>query len=364
MNHSSTTRREFTKSFSAGVAIVTTGSGLGSSTTYGTETKKLGVALVGLGKLASEQLAPAFARTKHCRLSSVVTGDTDKARQWSERFQIASEHLYNYQSFDRIIDDSTIDIVYIALPNGLHEEFTLRAAKAGKHVLCETPMATSVEEGRRMISACQAAQCKLAIARRSPFEANQSQRVELFQHQHSGRLQSIQAGLGFACKDFDSWRLNEKLAGGGVLMDAGVQAIQAIRCLSGQDPISITAQETKTDSVKFAQVDESITWAMNYADGLVAHARVSCNARPLNYLNAQADNGRIRLDSAFDHWASRSRSADLATSVSFANELDNFARCILGDRSDYVMGDEGLRDLKIIEAIYRSMREGQTVSVG
>src|SRR3954469_3467575 len=137
----------------------------------GAAAKKIGFALVGLGSLSENQIAPAlFERTKLCKLSGLVSGHPDKAKAWAQKYGVPEQNIYSYENFDRIKDNPEIDVVYVVLPNSMHAEYTIRAAKAGKHVLCEKPMAISVKECDAMIAACKAAQRQLAIGYRLHFE--------------------------------------------------------------------------------------------------------------------------------------------------------------------------------------------------
>jgi predicted dehydrogenase len=368
MSHpTSTNRRDFTKSLSAGVAIGTAAGGFFTSAAIAAEKKSLGIALVGLGKLATNQIAPALQTTKYCHLAGIVTGTPEKEKIWSEKYNISSDHIYNYQNFDKIIGDASVDVVYVVLPNSMHEEYTIRAAKAGKHVLCEKPMANSAAECQRMIAACESASRKLAIGYRCQFEPHHLQSIELLRSHELGAIRSIDAGFAFPIGDPTQWRLRSKLAGGGALMDVGIYALQAARYLSGEEPISVTAQETKTNAVKFAEVDESITWVMNFASGIKAHCSTSYNFQGLNQVNVHTEKGFVKLGPAFSYEGIQGETSlgpmKLPAIDQFAAEMDAFSLCIRENRPNRVSGEEGLRDLKIIEAIYRSIKEGKTIAV-
>ncbi len=256
-SHKNLPRRDF---LSAGVSAACIAgvaqAGFFSSVPAKDETKKLGVALVGLGSLSSNQIAPALQKTANCRLSAIVTGTPDKEKKWADKYGINLGSIYNYDNFDKIASDDNVDIIYIVLPNSMHHEFTIRAAKAGKHVLCEKPMANSAQECREMIAACEAANKQLAIGYRCQFTAHHLSLQTAVREKTIGDLKMIEAGFGFRIGDPNQWRLKKALAGGGALMDVGIYALQACRFLTGQEPTSIMAQETKTDAVKFAEVDD------------------------------------------------------------------------------------------------------------
>jgi len=333
----------------------------------GSEKKSLGFALVGLGSLSTKQIAPGLLKTKRCHLAGVVTGTPEKEKVWSDKYKIDSNHIYNYKNFDKIIGDDSIDVVYVVLPNSMHEEFTIRAAKAGKHVLCEKPMANSAAECRRMIDACHSASRQLAIGYRCQYEPHHVRCTEILRSKELGTIKSIDAGFGFMIGDPAQWRLHQALAGGGALMDVGIYALQACRYLTGEEPISITAQETKTDAVKFAEVDESIVWAMNFPSGVVAHCSTTYSRNGTNFVQVNTERGFVKLGPAFSYEGiqAESSSGPIQTPAvdQFATEMDEFASSIIESRPSKVSGEEGLRDLQIVEAIYRSARERITVSL-
>ena len=266
---------------------------------------------------------------------------------------------------DALADNPDIDAVYIVTPNGLHAEHTIRAAGAGKHVLCEKPMANTVAECEAMIAACRERSVRLAIGYRCRFDPLHAECTRFAQQQEFGQLKIIEAGFGFRIGDPDQWRLDGALAGGGALMDVGIYALQACRYLSSEEPASVSALETKTDPVKFAEVDESITWQMTFPSGVIAYCSTSYNVNGINRFRAYAERGWFGMDPAFSYTGNRavsSRGDILIEPVDqFAAEISDFARCIIEDRESIVSGAEGLRDLSVIESIYRSIRTGRTI---
>ena len=331
------------------------------------DTKKLGVALVGLGSLSTNQIAPALQKTANCRLSAIVTGTPDKEKKWADKYGIDSGCIYNYENFDKIASDDNVDIIYIVLPNSMHHEFTIRAAKAGKHVLCEKPMANSAQECREMIAACEAANKQLAIGYRCQFTSHHLSLQSAVREKKIGDLKMIEAGFGFRIGDPNQWRLKKTLAGGGALMDVGIYALQACRFLTGQEPTSIMAQETKTDAVKFAEVDESITWMMKFPSGIDAYCSTSYNFNGLNKVIAYGSNGLAKMDPAYSYsdlqLEINGKKMELKQQDHFASELDDFAMCIRENRPSKVSGQEGLKDLLAIEAIYKSIANRASVDV-
>src|SRR5262245_59383353 len=228
------------------------------------EEKPIGFALVGIGTLTMGQLLPAFAKCKLARPVALVSGHPDKAQEQASKYGIDPKNIYNYENFDSIKDNPAIDVVYIVLPNSMHAEYTIRAAKAGKHVLCEKPMANTVEDCQAMIDACKAANRKLMIAYRLRYEPMTQKAIALARSaEEMGDVKQITAEAGFNIANPDQWRLNRKLAGGGPLMDMGIYGVNAIRYLSGQEPIEVSAVSYATPGdVRFKEVEETIAFEL------------------------------------------------------------------------------------------------------
>ncbi len=334
--------------------------------------RRLGYALVGLGRLSTNQLAPALLKTEHCQLTGIVTGSPDKARKWQQEYSLKEENTYNYRNFDRIADNPDIDVVYVVLPNSMHEEFTVRAARAGKHVLCEKPMSVSSQECRNMIRACDEAGVKLAIGYRCQFEPHHLECMRLAREEKFGKLRYIDAGFGIRIGDFPvgdlkRWRLERELAGGGALMDVGIYALQACRYLANGEPTSVMAREIKTKTEKFAEVDESILWSMEFPHGVIANCSTTYDFRGVNFATAYAENGQFGLDPAFSYGGIEAFAGDNPIDQpsidQFAKEMDDFSQVVRHNGTSKVAGEEGLRDMLVMEAIYESVRTGRQVAV-
>ena len=205
--------------------------------------RKIGFALCGLGSLSTNQLAPALQKTKFCKLAGIITGTPAKAKRWQAQYGIPDRNVYSYDTMAKLADNPDIDVVYVVTPNGLHARDSIAAAKAGKHVLCEKPMEVSPEKCQQMIDAYRAAGKKLAIGYRLHFEPNNLECVRLAREKVFGELRYIEAGFGFAIGDPTQWRLNKELSGGGPMMDVGIYALQAMRYLSGEEPVSVASLE-------------------------------------------------------------------------------------------------------------------------
>ncbi len=330
--------------------------------------KKLGFALVGLGSLSTHQIAPALQTTQYCRLAGIVTGTPAKAVKWKQQYDIPDKNIYNYDTLEQMADNPDIDVVYVVTPNALHAESTIKAAKAGKHVLCEKPMEISVEKCEQMIAACKQAGRQLAIGYRLHFEPNNLECVRLARSKMWGDLKMIDAGFGFPIGDPTQWRLKKSLAGGGCLMDVGIYALQATRYLSGEEPVSVSAISTVTDPVKFKEVEESITWQLKFPSGLLAKCAASYRFPGMEGFTAYAESGWWKLDPAYGYGGisgrrSDGQTIDLGHIDQFAAEMDNFAQCILADQPTSVPGEEGLRDVKIMMSIYEAARTGKAIDL-
>lgn len=328
--------------------------------------EQLGVALVGLGNYATGQLAPALQETELCYLAGIVTGTPAKAEEWSQKYDIPQENIYNYETFDRIADNDAIDIVYVVLPNNMHAEYTIRAAEAGKHVISEKPMATSVADARAMIDACEAADRKLSIGYRLQFEPHHRRVMEIGQEEEFGPIKMMENSFGFTIGDPTQWRLDKEMAGGGALMDVGIYAIQASRYTTGEEPLSVHAQEFKTDYEKFGEVDETIFWQMEFPSGAAAKCGTSYNTN-INRLWAGASGGSVELEPAYSYGGLQGRTSQGPMNIENVNQqalqMDDFADCILNDRESPVSGVEGLRDMIIVEGIYASIERGEPVAL-
>ncbi|WP_022825966.1 Gfo/Idh/MocA family protein [Hymenobacter norwichensis] len=381
-NHlSSVSRREFMRTLSLGAGATLVGSSaLGSSmswldeASYGPASlealqagRQLGVALVGLGGYSKGQLAPALQQTKLCKLAGIVTGTPSKAAQWKQQYSIPDQNIYDYKTFDRIADNPAIDIIYIVLPVGLHAEYVERAAKAGKHVICEKPMATSAADCRRMITAMQKAGKKFSIGYRLHFEPHNREMMRLGQQQVYGPIKSMKADNGFRAGS-KTWRQDKELAGGGPLMDMGIYCLQGIIYTKGQLPVSVTAKFAPNPDPTglFNEVEAGVNWQMQFADGVVADCRTSYAENMSGLLRADAAKGWMELEPAFGYGGLQGRTSQGPMNIENvpqqARQMDDFADCILNNKPTRVPGEMGLRDMQIIEAIYRAAATGQKVS--
>ncbi|HEV2424885.1 MAG TPA: Gfo/Idh/MocA family oxidoreductase [Terriglobia bacterium] len=332
---------------------------------------KIGYAIVGLGRISMGQFMPGVkAAGRRSQITALVSGHPDKAARVAAQYGVPRRAIYNYQNYEQIAHNSNIDAVYIALPNGMHAEYTIRAAQSGKHVLCEKPMANSIAECEQMIDACRKANRKLMVAYRCRLEPTNLRAVQLIRDGYVGKLQIIDTGFGFNIAPGE-WRLNKKMAGGGPMVDVGIYSLQACRYLSGEEPVEVSANWSVIDrDGRFTEVEENLNWTMRFPSGVLATCYTSYGANCGNTYRATGSKGWVELGPAFTYEGIRMHSEG-AESVAiaqpatdrypdqFSREADHFAECILGDHEPVTPGEEGLRDEKLIQAIYQSCRENR-----
>ena len=328
--------------------------------------RKLGIALVGLGKYSKGQLAPALLETQYCRLAGLVSGSPHKVKEWQRKYSIPSGNIYNYENFDEIKSNSEIDIVYVVLPNAMHREFVVRAARAGKHVICEKPMDVTVEACEEMIRVCEEERKLLSIGYRLHFEPYNLTVSQLAHNRSLGNVTKINAAHGMDIEP-NVWRLNKKLAGGGPLMDVGIYCVQAAMYVTGMTPVAVTAQEgKKSDRNRFAEVEQSMKWQMEFANGVIAHCETSY-AKDLDSLRIETSKTTMSLEPAYAYDGIKGKltrgKLELPQVNQQALQMDDFAVCVLRNEKSRVPGEMGLRDVKILLGIYEAARTGKRVEL-
>jgi predicted dehydrogenase len=319
-------------------------------------------AIVGLGTFALGQVIPGFVGADESRITAFVSGNPDKAKELGARYGVS--RLYSYDNFDRIAEDKEIDCVYIVLPVGLHAEYTIRALKAGKHVLCEKPMASTPAECEAMIAAAKAANRQLGVAYRVHFEPNN---VEVARRCASGELGTLRYFTGDAGFNANpdwpphKWRLQKALAGGGSMYDIGIYAMNAaMMCLSA-DPVSVSAVYSyPRDDPRFQEVEGGVDWRMSFASGIHAQGSSSyCYAGGTRQKIFGAS-GAILMEPASDYYRqnvtlSNGQPLNAGNPISqFAAQVDGFSKAARANVAHLTPGEMGLRDIRIIQAMYKS----------
>lgn len=328
---------------------------------------KLGIALVGLGGYAGGQLAPALQKTEHCYLAGIVTGTPSKIPVWKEKYNIPDKNIYNYENFDSIKDNPDIDIIYVVLPNSMHAEYTIRGFAAGKHVICEKPMALTVADCDKMIAAAKKAGKQLSVGYRLQFEPFNREMARLGTNKVYGDIKKLAAGFGFVIGDPNQWRLKKDLAGGGPMQDLGIYCVQGICYTSGMVPVSVTAQEgPKTIADKFKEVEQSLRWQFEMPNGLIAEGEANYGA-PMNFLRAEAEKGTFELSPAFNYGGLRGKTSEAAMSFENINQqakqMDGIALSMTKNQPSIVPGEMGKRDVKLITSVYEAMATGKKIKI-
>jgi len=335
--------------------------------------KRVGYAVVGLGNISQQAVLPAFRHSRKAKLVAVVSGDLKKAKRLAARF--GADASYTYDGYDRCLANPDVDAVFIATDNGTHARYSVRAAEAGRHVLCEKPMATTVDECRQMIQACRANKVRLMIAYRKYFEPASLALQKLITTGTLGKLKLIHSAFTIFLppgKNVPAWHLDPVASGGGSLMDLGVYCVNSIRWLTGRDPTEAAAFSWTTDPGRFSGVEESISFQLKFPEDLLVQASASFGAAQANFLKIFGEKGWASLDPAFafdedrrlfgkigGRWFEKS----FKVTDEFALELDAFADSIRRKRDPEPDGREGLRDVVTMQAIYRAAREGRWVPI-
>jgi glucose-fructose oxidoreductase len=326
----------------------------------------IGVALVGLGGYATHQLAPGLQLARNCHLAGIVTGSPDKIPVWQRKHGIPDRNVYSYDDFDRIADNPDIQAVYIVTPNDLHKPLTLRAANAGKHVWCEKPMAMDAAEGQAMVDACARNKVQLTIGYRLQHEPNTRKLMQMARDRPYGRILKVRADAGFhAYDDVDPaakpWRLLPQ-HGGGAMYDMGVYSLNAARYTSGQEPVAVTARQEVRRPQLFDGVDETMHFTLEFPDGAIAECSTSFGQN-MNTLRADCERGWYELSPFQTYDGLKGRTSDgqvFADAVPHqqAKQMDDDALAILQGTKPLVPGEEGVRDMRVVDAVYASARAG------
>ena len=329
----------------------------------------LRVAIMGLGSYGT-RVAEAMKDCKRARLTGIVSGTPSKITSWQQKYGIPEKNCYNYENFDSIKDNPDIDVVYVITPNALHKDFVIRAAKAGKHVICEKPMAVNAKEGQEMVDACKKANVKLLVGYRMHFEPKTLEIIRMRKAGELGKVLFFQGLSGFTAGDPKQWRLNKALAGGGAMMDIGIYSINGARYMIGEEPVWVTAQETKTNPEKFKPgVDETIQFQLGFPGGAVASCLSTYNMSNLDrfFLNGSAGYAELLPATGYGPIKGRTNKCELTQPhiTHQTVQMDEMAAIILDGKQPEVPvdGEEAVRDLKIIDAIYEAVKTGKKVAL-
>ncbi|MVN91736.1 Gfo/Idh/MocA family protein [Mucilaginibacter aquatilis] len=338
--------------------------------------RRIGYAIVGLGHLSLEELLPALNNCKKSKLAALVSASPDKMKKVAQQYGISPENCYDYKNYDRLKDNKDVDVIYIVLPNGLHKEFVIRGAKAGKHILCEKPMANTADECRDMIAACNKAGVKLMIAYRIHYQPHNRKLREILTAKEFGLVKYVEASNSQSTANVDHWRHKKALAGGGALPDIGLYCLNTTRFILDAEPEEVFAYSYSTPgNPLFAEVEEMVSWQMRFANGIYAsctthydvhesrHYRVNCQKGWLHLDKAYAYKGQKLKTARADGMLERQEDLGIAEIDQFGAEMDHFSDCILKNKKPFTPGEEGLQDHILMEAIYQSAKEGKPIKI-
>ncbi|HYH95161.1 Gfo/Idh/MocA family oxidoreductase [Hyalangium sp.] len=330
--------------------------------------RQVGYAVVGLGHFAQDAILPAFEHaTENSRLVALVSGDPEKARELGERCGVP---VFSYERFEECLAMPEVEAVYIALPNTLHAEYAVRAAKAGVHVLCEKPLATTEAECMEMIRACEESDVRLMTAYRLHFEQANLTAVEAVRKGKIGDPRLFSSAFSFQVKA-PNIRV-ERDKGGGVLWDIGVYCVNAARYLFRAEPLEVFAFCDKGQDPRFAEVEEAASVVMRFPEGKLATFTVSFGAEAVATYQLVGTEGTLKVDNAYEYkgeirWEltseGKTRKGKVTQRDQIAPELLAFSDCILEGQEPEPSGWEGLADVRIITALYESARTGRSVKL-
>ena len=332
-------------------------------------TRKLGIALLGLGDYATNQLGPALKKTVNAKLTGIVTGSPEKIPVWQKEYEIPEGNIYNYGNLDTIADNKEIDVVYVVTPTGLHPDFAIRAMEAGKHVICEKPMAPTVADCTRMIEAAKKAGVTLQIGYRLHWEPYHLRMIEAVKTKEFGDWKSIDAANGSFMRSFtglNAWRIG-KLGVAGALYDMGVYAVQGQLYTAGIHPVSVTAKHSTERKEIFTEVPETYEWTLEFPGGRKATG-MSSYGKAMNHLRAELEKGQIELDPSYSYKGQRGLTPDGPMDFPQVGQqvlqIDGQAAAILKNEKSRVPGEMGRRDIRVINGIMEAADTGKPFEFG
>ena len=329
----------------------------------------LRVAIMGLGSYGT-RVADAMQSCTKAKLVGAISGTPSKLKDWQSKYNIPESNCYNYENFDNVKNNKDIDAVYVITPNALHHDQVIRVAKAGKHAISEKPMGLNAKEGQEMVDACKKANVKLLVGYRMHFEPKTLEIIRMRKEGELGKILFFQGLTGFKIGDPTQWRLNKQLAGGGSLMDIGIYSINGSRYMIGEEPVWVTAQETKTDHEKFKEgVDETIQFQLGFPSGAVASCLSTYNMNNLDrfFLNAEKGFAELQPSTGYGPIKGRTNKGELTQphQTHQTVQMDEMAGIIFEGKQPVVPvdGEEAVKDLKIIDAIYLAIKTGKKVDL-
>jgi glucose-fructose oxidoreductase len=336
-----------------------------------TKPKRIRYAVIGQGYISQIAVLPAFAHARrNSELVALFSDDARKLRELGRKYDVA--HLFGYEDFEKGLKEAEVDALYIALPNDMHREYTVRAAVAGVHVLCEKPMALTAPEGQAMIDATRAAGVRLMVAYRLHFQMGNLKAVEMARSGRLGELRFFSSDFSMQVRDRDNIRLQGE-RGGGPLYDLGIYCINAARYLFRDEPEEVFAFSARSDDGRFREVDEMTSAVLRFPRQRLATFTCSFGASDTDTYRIVGTKGDLCLDAAYEYAEpmtmtvtikDKEREQTFAQRDQFAPELLHFSDCLLTGKEPRPSGLEGLADVRAIEALLDSARTGKPVRLG
>lgn len=337
------------------------------SNSAGRETKPLRVAIMGLGSYGT-RVADAMQTCKRAKLVGVISGTPSKIETWKTKYGIPAKNCYNYQNYSQIKDNPGIDAVYVTTPNALHKENVIGVANAGKHAICEKPLSINAADAEEMVKVCKAANVQLLVGYRMHFEPKTLEVIRMRAAGEFGKVLFFQGLSGFIIGDPTQWRLNPVLSGGGAMMDIGVYSINGARYMIGEEPIWVTAQEVKTDPIKFKEgIDETITFQMGFPGGAVASCLSTYALNNLDKFYLDGTKGFAEMQPSTGYGPIKAKTHKGEIEIPHVThqtvQMDEMAAIILDGKKPIVPVDgiEGWKDMKIVDAIFEAVKTGKKV---
>jgi glucose-fructose oxidoreductase len=332
--------------------------------------RKVRYAVVGLGHISQVAVLPAFKSAKNSELVALVTGDPAKQKSLSKKYCV--ERVYTYDQYDECLSQG-VDAVYLAVPNHLHREYAVRAAKAGVHILCEKPMAVTEKECKEMIAAAEKNRVKLMVAYRLHFDEANLEAIKLAGNGKLGEVRVFSSDFSQQVPK-GNIRVSERTSrGGGPVYDMGVYCINATRYLLRSDPVEVLATIANNGEARFRNTEEMASVIMRFPNDQLAHFTCSFGAADMSRYTLVGTKGILTADPAYDYAAplkhaitvnGKTKTRTFPKRDQFAAEIFYFSDCILNNRQAEPSGLEGLADVRIVEAIYRSAKSGKAVKLG
>jgi len=316
-------------------------------------TKPLRIGVFGAAKIVPAALTFPARNVPEVKVTAIAARDPKRAERFARLFRIPRVH----QTYDDLLNDPELDAIYNPLPNGLHAEWTIKALRAGKHVLCEKPFASNANEAEEMARVAKETGLVLSEAfayRNHPLTARMKQIVE----NDLGKIQHIEARFRFILLNFSNVRYRYDLAGG-ALMDAGCYPVSMVRYLMGAEP-TVTSAKAKLYNT---DVDSAMEANLEFPNGSTGHVMCDMLSPRLfdSFLHVKGDAGEMKVLSPFQphlfHWmtvqtSKGTRWEHVKGKDSYALQLRNFAKAVRGEISLNTNPDDSVNNMHVIDAIY------------